>query len=93
MARVRRPILGNLYSSPSPNGVPRWERQYVPVWVRLPAKPGDANKPKIVEELSYQKRDTMIEGRLVVTGNAPKRKKSLFSCYPRMMPKKYQSRM
>ncbi len=76
MARVRRrSIIGNpIYSSS--HQVPRWQgqpRQYSPVWIRLRARTG------IVEELSYRKRDGMVEGRLVITGDVPgKRKEFVF---------------
>ncbi len=75
MARVRRSIIGNtIYSGTPPNQVPRWQgqpRQYAPVWVRLRARTGAVNRQNIVAELSYQKRDGMAEGRLVITGNVP----------------------
>jgi len=75
MARVRRPMIGNPIYSGS-HQVPRWQgqpQQYAPVWIRLRARTG------IVEELSYQKRDGMVEGRLVITGDVPgKRKEFVF---------------
>jgi CRISPR-associated protein (TIGR03986 family) len=81
MARVRRSMLGNSIYSGS-HQVPRWQgqpRQYAPVWVRLRARMGAVNKPNIVEELSYQRHDGMVEGRLVITGDVPgKRKEFVF---------------
>jgi CRISPR-associated protein (TIGR03986 family) len=86
MARVRRSIIGNpIYSGTVPNQVPCWQgqpRQYSPVWVRLPAKTGVINKPHIVEALSYQQRDGMVEGRLVITGNVPKKRKEFVFLLP-----------
>lgn len=81
MARARRSIIGNSIYSGS-HQVPHWQgqpQQYAPVWVRLRANTGVVNKPNIVEELSYQRRDGMVEGRLVITGDVPgKRKEFVF---------------
>lgn len=86
MARVSRSIVGNpLYSGTPPNQVPRWQgqpRQYVPVWVRLRARTGGVNRPNIVERLSYQKRDGMVEGRLVITGDVPRKRKEFVFLLP-----------
>jgi CRISPR-associated protein (TIGR03986 family) len=75
MARVRRPKLdGRIYDGNPPNLLPRWQgqpRQYAPVWVRLRHQTGTTKRPNIVEELSYQKRTGMTEGRLVITGDMP----------------------
>lgn len=72
MARVWRSRIGNtLYDGTGPNKVPRWQNQqgqplqYAPVWVKLQ---GTANS---IEELSYEKREGMREGRLVITGDMP----------------------
>ena len=80
MARVRRSAIGNrLYSGTPPNEVPLWQgkpRQYAPVWVNSVAKKG------VVDRLSYQHRDGMIEGRLVITGNVPHKKKEFVFLLP-----------
>ena len=72
MAQVKRSMIGNrIYEGDPPNEIPRWQgqpRQYAPVWVRIRFRKG---RPNIVEELSYQKRDGMVPGRLVITGNVP----------------------
>lgn len=86
MARVRRSTIGNsIYNGTAPNQLPRWQgqpRQYAPVWVRLPARAGAADRPNLVEELSYQKRGGMTEGRLVITGNVPHKKKEFVFLLP-----------
>lgn len=93
MARVERPIIGKpLYDGTAPNLTPRWQgengksRQYAPVWVkvqfRAQAKKGSPVRPNMVEELSYQKRDGLREGRLVITGDVPKKKKEFVFLLP-----------
>lgn len=83
MARVRRSEIGNPYSGTRPNEIPRWQgqpRQYAPVWVRI--RTGTANRPNIVEDLSYQKRDGMVQGRLVITGNMSRKRKEFVFLLP-----------
>ncbi len=84
MARVRRSEIGNpIYSGTRPNEIPRWQgqpRQYAPVWVRI--RTGTANRPNIVEDLSYQKRDGMVQGRLVITGNMSRKRKEFVFLLP-----------
>jgi CRISPR-associated protein (TIGR03986 family) len=81
MARVWRSTI--LYNSTRPNQVPPWQGQpgqYAPVWVRI--KPGAAGKPNIVKELSYQEHSGMVRGCLVITGNAPRKKKEFVFLLP-----------
>jgi CRISPR-associated protein (TIGR03986 family) len=81
MARVWRSTIR--YNSTTPNQVAPWQgqpRQYAPIWVRI--KPGAAGKPDIVKELSYQERSGMVKGCLVITGNAPHKKKEFVFLLP-----------
>jgi CRISPR-associated protein (TIGR03986 family) len=86
MARVRRPKLkGHIYDGNPPNLLPRWQgqpRQYAPIWVRLRPQTSITQGPNIVEELSYQKRDGMVEGRLVITGDVKGKKKEFVFLLP-----------
>lgn len=86
MARVRRPKIGGpIYDGNSPNLLPRWQgqpRQYAPVWVRLRHQTGITQRPNIIEELSYQKRNGMVEGRLVITGDVKGKKKEFVFFLP-----------
>jgi CRISPR-associated protein (TIGR03986 family) len=86
MARVRRSMIDNpIYNGTQPNQVPLWQglpRQYAPVWVRLRARTGAVDRPDLVEELSYQKRVGMSEGRLVITGNVPRKRKEFAFLLP-----------
>jgi len=86
MARVRRPKLkGLIYDGNPPNLLPRWQgqpRQYAPIWVRLRPQTSITQGPHIVEELSYQKRDGMVEGRLVITGDVKGKKKEFVFLLP-----------
>jgi CRISPR-associated protein (TIGR03986 family) len=82
MARVWRSTIH--YNSTGPNQVPPWQgqpRQYAPVWVRI--KPGAPGKPNIVKELSYQEHSGMVKGCLVITGNAPHKKKEFVFLLPK----------
>lgn len=81
IARVWRSTI--LYNSTGPNQVPPWQgqpRQYAQVWVRI--KPGTTGKPNIVERLSYQEGSGMDKGCLVITGNAPHKKKEFVFLLP-----------
>ncbi|MEO9027210.1 MAG: TIGR03986 family CRISPR-associated RAMP protein [Ktedonobacteraceae bacterium] len=93
MARVRHSLFGKpLYSGTAPNLIPRWQgqkeepRQYAPVWARVnfqaQERKGAPSRPNMVEELSYQRRDGMREGRLVITGDVPGKKKEFVFLLP-----------
>ncbi|RMD63963.1 TIGR03986 family CRISPR-associated RAMP protein, partial [Candidatus Parcubacteria bacterium] len=76
MARVHRSKLGgNLYEGQGPNQTPCWHGkpcQWMPVWVRL------SNNGRFVEEIRFERpseQDEWGEGRLVITGNVPGKKK------------------
>lgn len=59
--------------------VPRWNgspRQYMPVWVKLSE---DGNK---VETVAHERSEHLIEGRLVITGDIPKKKKEFVFLLP-----------
>lgn len=77
MARVQRSRLGgSLYEGEAPNKTPRWNgrpHQWIPVWVRL------SNNGRSVEEIGYERHAAWSEGRLVITGDIPgKRKEFVF---------------
>ncbi|HZS77879.1 MAG TPA: TIGR03986 family CRISPR-associated RAMP protein, partial [Ktedonobacteraceae bacterium] len=86
MARVRRSTIGNpIYNGTPPNQLPCWQgqpRQYAPVWVRLPVRTSAADRPPLVQKLSYQKRSGMTEGRLVITGSVPHKRKEFIFLLP-----------
>jgi CRISPR-associated protein (TIGR03986 family) len=77
MARVpRNKLSGHFYEGQEPNKTPRWDGQpcqWIPVWVRL------SNNGKFVEEIRYEHQTGWREGRLVITGDVPgKRKEFVF---------------
>lgn len=86
MARVRRSMIGNpIYIGNSPNRIPHWQgqpRQYAPVWVKFRTDNSAVDTPNLVEKLSYQKCDGMAEGRLVITGDVPRKKKEFVFLLP-----------
>lgn len=83
MLRIKRSTIRNsLYDGISPNETPRWQgqpRQYAPIWV---SRPNGTGKSNVVERFSYQKRDDMVEGRLVITGNIQRKNKEFVFLQP-----------
>lgn len=82
VARLHRKKLGgkhNLYEGSSPNLTPRWTGkpgQYIPVWVRL------TNNGRFVEQIEFKEEEGLREGRLVITGDVPKKKKEFVFLLP-----------
>jgi CRISPR-associated protein (TIGR03986 family) len=82
VVRVHRSKLGGkhrIYEGSEPNLTPRWSgqpAQYIPVWVRL------SDNRRFVEDIKYQQTDDSIEGRLVITGDIPRKKKEFVFLLP-----------
>ncbi len=82
MARVRRELLGgDPYEGRAPNKTPRWRgkpRQHAKVWVRL------TNNRRFVESIDHDDRKIADgeEGRLVITGDIPGKKKEFVFLLP-----------
>ncbi|HRQ68285.1 MAG TPA: TIGR03986 family CRISPR-associated RAMP protein [Candidatus Syntrophosphaera sp.] len=83
-ARIRRGLLGGveeLYAGEPPNRTPRWKgqpAQYCPVWVKL------SNNRRFVEHIQYQSASDCSEGRLVITGDVPGKKKEFVFLMPQV---------
>jgi CRISPR-associated protein (TIGR03986 family) len=79
-ARVLRSTLGsNLYNGQGPGKTPTWQgqpRQWMPVWVQL-----SRNGP-LVEHIAYEPTPHAHEGRLVITGDVPRKKKEFVFLLP-----------
>lgn len=80
MARVSRNQLeGRLYQGSGPNKTPAWQdknHQWQPVWVKL------SSNNRFVEELTLTSSSSYTEGRLVITGDAPGKKKEFVFLLP-----------
>jgi CRISPR-associated protein (TIGR03986 family) len=72
-ARVQRNKLGgDAYEGQAPNKLPRWKgqpHQWAPVWVQL------SKKGPYVEQMKYAATEGWHEGRLIITGDIPGKKK------------------
>jgi len=79
VVRVPRRLLGgNLYDGQAPNKTPRWDgppHQHAPVCVSL-------SENKWVVRIEYQKSPGTLEGRLVITGDIPGKKKEFVFLLP-----------
>jgi CRISPR-associated protein (TIGR03986 family) len=84
VVRVRREQLpGNLYEGQAPNKTPIWQskqqsqtHQWKPVWVRL------SENERFVEDLRTSPQQGFKEGRLVITGDVPRKKKEFVFLLP-----------
>lgn len=82
MVRIHRNQLSNhLYDGSGPMQTPKWHgqhHQHLPVWVTL------TQSEKFVEQISLQKQSghEWHEGRLVITGNIPRKKKEFVFLLP-----------
>lgn len=83
MARVRRnQLTDRLYQGGGPNKTPVWQSppnqnfQWQPVWVKL------SENSNFVEDLASSSRPNYQEGRLVITGDAPRKKKEFVFLLP-----------
>ncbi len=82
VARIHRDKLGHvsqLYTGKRPNQIPSWKEQpyqYMPIWVELSAS------EKFVDRCAYQADENLREGRLVITGDIPKKKKEFVFLMP-----------
>jgi CRISPR-associated protein (TIGR03986 family) len=82
-ARVYRDQLGRIYDGRGPNQTPRWNgqpHQWMPVWVHV--RPGRPGLDPVVEEIRYQHQPNLEEGRLVITGDVPRKKKEFVFLLP-----------
>lgn len=81
-ARVPRKLLGGinqLYEGQPPNRVPRWggqPAQYCPVWVKL------SDDKRSVQHIQYAPGSDLVEGRLVITGDVPGKKREFVFLMP-----------
>ncbi|MCK9564481.1 MAG: TIGR03986 family CRISPR-associated RAMP protein [Methanothrix sp.] len=84
IARIHRDKLGDnttLYEGKRPSLTPRWtgmNAQYEPVWVKLFV----SRHGKFVERIEYQQEDGLLEGRLIITGDVPNKKKEFVFILP-----------
>lgn len=80
MLRVARTKLDrDLYDGQGPNQTPRWHglsHQWAPVWVQVAAH------GPVVEQIAYQPTPGHREGRLVLTGNVPRKLKEFVFLMP-----------
>jgi CRISPR-associated protein (TIGR03986 family) len=80
MVRVpRNKVGGNLYEGQAPNKLPRWNEQphqWLPVWVQL------SKKGPLVEQMHYAATPGWHEGRLIITGDIPGKKKEFVFLLP-----------
>ncbi|MCC7571615.1 TIGR03986 family CRISPR-associated RAMP protein [Candidatus Micrarchaeota archaeon] len=76
VARIHRNDLGNnakIYEGKAPNLTPHWDgktSQYAHVWVKISDSDG-----KFVKQIKYEKTKGLQEGRLIITGDVPGKKK------------------
>lgn len=83
ISRVAAPKLGtgrnSLYQGAGPNKTPVWSgkpHQYQPVWVQL------SENQRLVTHLQYSADARLREGRLIITGDIPKKKKEFVFLLP-----------
>jgi len=82
VVRIHRSDLGgkyNIYEGRVPNLTPRWDGQpaeYVPVWIEV------SDSGTFAESVNYQRTGGTSEGRLVITGDIPGKKKEFVFLLP-----------
>lgn len=82
VARIHRQRLGGvaaIYDGTPPNRIPKWSgkpAQYIPVWVELSAN------GQLVQRLEYRQVGGLQEGRLIITGDVPNKKKEFVFLLP-----------
>jgi len=82
MKRIKREMIERefitIHDGRAPNKTPKWSLQYQPVWVQAP------HDHYLITDLSKDRRDTTgwSEGRLVLTGDVPKKKKEFVFLLP-----------
>lgn len=82
IVRVHRGLLGgkgNLYEGRTPNLIPKWfgkPHQHIRVWVKL------SSNQIFVDEIEFEHRNGFSEGRLIITGDIPRKKKEFVFLLP-----------